>query len=475
MLFVIANSFFASGQMLQWSNATKLKGGAVFVKVIGENQKGVFVLRYRNRLYNKNIVLDRFNHQLVLQKSTSIELRKSRLSKLYLTPTGILAIRTKYARQQHQNSAIAQWYDLDFNEIGNAKILATSDTKKYGNKGDFKIRISDDLLHFVVMHTQPDDKNTTTIFCTVFSDSLVQVAQHSYQTHYSFADFMLYDAAITNSKDITVLANVLQRSDKQEQQTDFHFFTSCDTAFFDVRITDSLSLKSPKLVYHRNKDRCSVVGFYGEHGKRGILGTLFFTPDCCLASGKLMCSKFGDSLVKSITTNNRNDVAISDGFSILQATPRSDGGLLLIAENTNIATADDIVLINGLPQSISKNVYNFDDIMLLNYDDSAFLNWHKIINKNQTTVNDGGYFSSVVIYTAPQYVQLLYNDHMRSSGEVMQHTIYNNGSEKSKKLVKTEIDYVAIVPSEAKQVSTNKIIIPTTKNRRFALLKLVYQ
>jgi hypothetical protein len=72
-------------------------------------------------------------------------------------------------------------------------------------------------------------------------------------------------------------------------------------------------------------------------------------------------------------------------------------------------------------------------------------------------------------------VQLLYNDQLRNSGDVMQHTIYNNGKEISKRLLKAELDFIAILPSEARQVATNKIIIPTSKNRRFALLKLIYK
>ncbi len=96
------------------------------------------------------------------------------------------------------------------------------------------------------------------------------------------------------------------------------------------------------------------------------------------------------------------------------------------------------------------------------------------MTKNQTTVNDGGYFSSVAIFVGDKYIQLLYNDQIRSSGDVMQYTIYNNGVEESKKLLKTELDFVAIIPEESSQVSSNKLIIPTSKNRRFSLLKLVY-
>jgi hypothetical protein len=118
--------------------------------------------------------------------------------------------------------------------------------------------------------------------------------------------------------------------------------------------------------------------------------------------------------------------------------------------------------------------YNFNELLIINYDSSAFIDWHKVVTKNQTTVNDGGYFSSVAIFVGDKYIQLLYNDQIRSSGDVMQYTIYNNGVEESKKLLKTELDFVAIIPEESSQVSSNKLIIPTSKNRRFSLLKLVY-
>ena len=132
------------------------------------------------------------------------------------------------------------------------------------------------------------------------------------------------------------------------------------------------------------------------------------------------------------------------------------------------------MIVNGIPVSTSKNIYNFNELLVLNYDHDAFLDWHELIIKNQTTINDGGYYSSAVVFVGDRFIQLLYNDQLRSSGEVMQYTIYNNGRVESAKLLKSQLDFVAIIPEEAKQVSSNKLIIPTSKNRRFALLKLIY-
>ena len=187
----------------------------------------------------------------------------------------------------------------------------------------------------------------------------------------------------------------------------------------------------------------------------------------------MQLNPFTEEFIAAVNQQDSKDF-VSDGFSLLKAIPRSDGGILLIAEQKEINTEDDIIMVNGIPQSTSKNIYNYNEILVLNYDNEGFLDWYNVITKNQTTVNDGGYYSSAVVYVGDKYVQLFYNDQLRSSGDIMQHTVYNNGKSESKKLLKLELDYVAIIPRESKQVSSNKIIIPTLKNRRFALLKLIY-
>lgn len=469
LLIFILSTLSTNAQVLQWSNATKLKGGAVFTKVIGENENGVYMLRYRNRFYNKNIILERFNNQLVFEQSINIELRKARLSKLCFTPKGILVIKSKYLRPQKQNKLIAQWYDFNFEEKGEPVTLAITAAKDFSDRGNFRIRISDDLQKIAVLHSEASKTSNTVLHYKLYNASLQLLAQHTFDVAYPYEDLAMQDLLITNSAQLSILANVAPRPTKRNKTTNFHWLTIVDSTFYDTPITDSVDLKSPTMVYNRPNDEATLVSFYALREQRGIVGTLFFTIDESLDTGALVWGQFGEKLINDIAED-----ALSEGFNILQATPRSDGGMLIIAEQKDIATEDDIILVNGLPQSTSKNIYNFNEILVLNYDDSAYLDWHKLITKNQTTVNDGGYFSSVVIYTGPKYVQLLYNDQLRSSGDVMQHTIYNNGTEKSKKLLKAELDYVAIVPSEAKQVSSNKVIIPTSKNRRFALLKLVY-
>ena len=308
----------------------------------------------------------------------------------------------------------------------------------------------------------------------LFDHQLKEIQTKSVEIPVSYDDFIIQDFLVTNAGEVSFLTKTIFKERRRIASSIQSMYYLRNNVLSDFVISDSLDIKALDLVYDRARDKPRLVGFYGNEDEYGIIGSLFFELDDSLKNGVLGISPFSEELIKEISVNDRNNGTVSEGFQILKSIPRDDGGTLCIAEQKEIATEDDVVMVNGIPQSTSKNIYNFNEIVLLNYDSAGFLDWTKVITKNQTTINDGGYFSSAVVYVGDRYIQLLYNDQLRNTGDIMQYTIYNNGKIESSKLLKTELDYVAIIPEESKQVSSNKVIISTLKNRRFALLKLIY-
>ena len=117
----------AKSQVLQWSNPTKLKGAAVYTQVIGENEAGVFLLRYRNRFYSKNVIIEQYNHHLALEQSKTFDLKNARLVKLYLLQNSILFVKSSFSKSNQTNQLIAQHYSFDFKPKGQPIILAEAD------------------------------------------------------------------------------------------------------------------------------------------------------------------------------------------------------------------------------------------------------------------------------------------------------------------------------------------------------------
>jgi hypothetical protein len=474
--FWLALLFFinANSQVIQWSNPTKLKGGAVFTKVIAENKDGIFLLRYRNRFYSKSVVLERYSHLLTLELTKTIDLKNARLIKLYALKNNFMLVRSSYNRFNQTNQLIAQFYSYDFKTRGKEIILAEAKVLEYGDRGNFRLRISDNQHYISVLYSEPSKQNNIIINHQLYTNTLQKVSQKITEFPANYMDFIIQDFDVNNKGEMVMLCNQIEAKRRTVIEDKHSIFVFVKDSIRDFIISDSIVLKSSKLVYDRTLDRSKVVAFYGYKNAPGIEGTLFFELNESLTKSTLSLNGFSEKLIADVNINDRNKGMVSEGFSILEVVPRSDGGMLLIAEQKEIATEDDIVLVNGIPQSTSKNIYNFNELLVLNYDSSGFIDWHNVITKNQTTINDGGYFSSAVVFVGEKFVQLIFNDQLRSTGDVMQYTIYNNGVVQSNKLLKNELENVVIIPVESKQVSSNKVIIPTSKNRRFALLKIIY-
>jgi hypothetical protein len=473
-ILILLCTFGAKAQVLQWSNPVKLKGAAVFTKVIGENEKGIFLMRYRNRFYSKNIIIERYSHLLLLDQTKNIDLKNSRLIKMYMTTQGILLVKSKYNRITQQNDLTSQWYDFNLKALGKPILLASSAPKEFGDRGNFRLRISDDLNLISLLYTEMSEAKNIILHHKLFSINQETLITKSVELPYEYQKFIIQDFLVTNDSTVNFFCKTLEKERKKIISSVHRLFHLKDSSLNDFIVAENIPLKTSKLTYDRLNDRAQIVAFYGKEDVYGIVGTLTYHLNDSITAGVETLGIFGEEFINDVKVNDRNEGAISEGYGIIEAIPRSDGGVMIIAEQKEIATEDDIILVNGIPQSTSKNIYNFNEILLINFDDSAYIDWHKVITKNQITVNDGGYYSSVVVYIGDKFVQLLYNDQLRNSGDVMQYTIYNNGFEVSSKLLKTELDFVAIIPTESKQVASNKLIIPTSKNRRFSLLKLVY-
>ena len=474
VLLLIVSSTQAHAQLLQWSNPTKIKGAAVFTKVLGENEKGVYILRYRNRYFSKSVVIDRYNHLLSPEASVTIDLKNARLIRVYMTKDGILLVKSKYNKSSQKNDLVWMKYSFDLSAEGEPMVLESTKVKDFGDRGNFRMRSSDDLTKLMLVHTEEFSKDSVLVHFRKFDIEFNLLSSKDVLLPYASENFVIKDFKITNTGEGILHTAYLSRDRRKVVNSTHSLYVWSDSSLQDFVVADEWSVHASKLVYHRDRDDVSLVAYYGYKDTYGTLGVLFYKLNSERTDGELTLGNFSNTLIDKVKVNDRNNGAVSEGYEILDAIPRSDGGMLVISEQKEVATEDDVIMVNGIPQSVSKNVYNFNELLILNYDDSAYVDWHKVITKNQTTVNDGGYFSSVVIYVGPKYLRLLYNDQIRSSGDVMEYTLYNNGKSKSSKLLKSELEFVAIIPSEAKQVSSNKVIIPTSKNRRFSLLKIVY-
>jgi hypothetical protein len=147
----------------------------------------------------------------------------------------------------------------------------------------------------------------------------------------------------------------------------------------------------------------------------------------------------------------------------------------MISENTFNQKEQDIMVVNGVASPQGKNVFTFENILVQNFDSLGKLSWENWVIKNQNTVNDGGMLSSVFVSVIETAIYLFFNDPIASGGDIVYASFLTNGQRDTRVAAKGDEMNAFIIPAEGKQISSDKIIVPVLKDRKFALLKITFK
>lgn len=471
----------ASAQRQEWSNSRKLKGTAVFTRVLGENANGIFLMRYRNRFFTRSVIVEKYRGHLGFNFSRNILLRKSRLASLELNDEGLLFFTAGYNKGTMKNELFAQYYDFNVLPKTKSKLIASAALSESYDRGDFQIYPSSDLKHYGVCFTEKSTKGNRIIHLEILDSDLNSVKSRTFEIPVKYEDFLRVDVQTDNNGRMYLLMKEKSRSGRKTEinREPWRLFrwNAINDSLTDYTLNDTgLFLQKARISIDRQRDEVLVTAFCSNQGPEGFNGVYTFKLGNQSPSSPVrtitMFSK--EIMVDLIGEHPDMDNAEAYEFEQLKAVPMSNGGIAVIAERASMSSEEDVIYVNGIPQNTSRNIYNFDDVFIFSLDSAGHISWHKMINKSQSSLNDGGYYSSVIIGVTPGNIHIIFNDKMRGNGNVLQYTINAQGQMTDNILLRSDREYLAVIPSESKQISSNKILIPVTRDKKFALLKLIY-
>jgi hypothetical protein len=467
-------------KQLDWSGTRKLKGLAIFSRVIGENEHGIYLLRYRNRFLTKQVLIERYDNTLNFIGTRPFTMKKARLLRLSIHPDGLLMLFVRQNKANRTMELYARKLDPSMEPIGKDELLAeTPFLDLYTSKDYFRSAFSADRKHLMIYSAQrmKDDKLMVNVKLLDLSLKISQ--DYNYALSLEGYGHQLVDLDVdVNGNGYLIMDEMMFLSKKSyESQYRLYRFLQSDSVINDFLLGDTNShLSTPVFAEDRKHGEMKVMAWESPAHKDKFNRAYCFRLSYNQTDKSYQQFTFlpPDVLnAEDEETEIDNDGFLMD-FEILKVVNRSDGGSIIIAESSVVRSEEDVYYVNGLPHTSAKNIYNYDDIIVINLDSSGALDWSKIVPKSQSSINDGGYFSSVVVGTTPKGIHILYNENLRDNGEVIHYTIALNGKSKSEKLFSSQSEYVVIIPPESLQVSSNKLLIPSSKNRKFALLKITY-
>lgn len=465
----------SNAQQVIWANKNNLDKRTDFTKVIGQNRFGVFVLKHKNSTFRRYFILQQFDKKMNLMKSKTFKIPGGELEKIVVTDNDVVFFTKIYGKGFFYTLQM-QHIDSAFNESA-AKTIVNSE--EFNNETiNFRIEYNHKKDKFLIWYMLDFAEKTKLVYhlCNAYG----QIKQGENSINTSLQEIYVGDATIDDSANLYVFYSKSEKFRSKNSEDFFHYVYGLN--IHSGKVLNQLInntetyVSSYKISYNYNNNTATAIGFHGVENEDENKGYFSAIIDCRLLSVRQVTFKdFDRKIVSQIlgVKSEKNGEQLNK-FKIKKLIPKVDGGTLIIAERSYVTTQSEIFYVNGIPQSSYAKIFNNDEVLIVCTDSAGNTLWSDVIIKNQSTVNDGGYYNGIIVMVNDNQINILYNDKLNANADIIQVSYMPNGEHSKKILLNNEQYYALVIPAEYNQVTANSIVIPINQNRDFTYIKLLY-
>lgn len=475
LVCLVAGDTFA--QKMLFSNVPRLNSKSYYNKVIGENPGGIYVLRFRNADLKGSFTIERYSHTLDFKETVTIQVgKKERLLKIMTTDSGLFILKIAETKEKTEVFGIKTGYELK--SIPKQALLYTS-FKAEKNEDDIKAAYNDDRSYAAVWVSETtEDRKQRIVLLTI--NLLAGTHSLQFLSANLNARDIDFDETAVSPDGTSLLVLTLNRPEKRpsDPAVQEHLVVTGNSN----RISEPQTLKDHKyflstykIEYHTFSKQFVIAGFYDFKKPGGNHGLVMFTGnDSTTEWNQKVFMPFDRKFVTQIIGAKDEETGKDPyNFYIRKLIPRSDGGVLLVAEFFEVTQQFETFYLNGVPQTSSKNIYNYNDIILLGADSMGQIEWNHLINKRQNSFANNAYLQSMGIYVCENSLNLVYNDNSTQNNRVMHVSFSSSGDLEQKIIMNSENEYAAVVPLEGRQTGYNRFVAPVLQGRQLSLMQLI--
>jgi hypothetical protein len=465
-------------QTVEWGNQQKTKAKYNYTQVLGENASGIFLARARNSDFRRDIQIEKYKNNLALEFAKDLpQPENAWVERVIVHEDGLFQLNT-LKNIPGKVEIQLQLIDNNINLVS-TKTLISMEGSLSPDKRIF-IRSSSDKKNYTILFvTQGSDKNKSILNIFGFDPTFGAKYTRRFALDYAAEDVFVSHMECDNEGNAFALIDFPKEGRKPRDYRPRNYFlyaylTTKDNMLEFAINKDSVFVNELSLVVNNYAKTVNVAGFYSDKSDNKSLGTIYFKLNSALAE---MTVKRFDQIDLSFsskiagTMQNERKPILTDLY-VRRLIPNSDGGCTIIAEKYYETKQSYTYNLNGFPQTSYKTVYNYDEIVIIAKNADGSERFRHFIKKTQSSMNDGGYYSSFLTTLSNDKIGIVYNVDVVNEGDVMLATIASNGEVESKVLIKSMSYFVTIMPPESRQVSARSIVIPTSKDHRFCLMRL---
>lgn len=433
---------------IEWSTVEKSdKNSGYITDFFGSDSQGFYTLSSRaGSIYNYGAVgsnrlpfvkIDYYANNLKSVNSQSIDFRampeKRELEAMFQMRDQRFYLFSSYLNGERENVLETQLMrpktlQMSSNQKEIHKL--SFDGYRKSNSGSYGFAMSPDSSKLVVYYNLPYERAAEEQFgFKVFDQYMKLVWEKEITLPYTDELFQLRQIRVDKKGNLFVVGKVFRDKVRNRAQGkpnyDFIVIAYKENATvveeYLIKLEDRFITELQTAVDEDENITCA--GLYSDLGLGGIKGTFYATFDA--ESKKMINESYkdfdADFIVEGERRTDSKKRQIARGKEVLESyyldeiIRRDDGGAVLVAEQYYSRVINSTNVRINVNRRYTKYYYN--DIIVVSISPSGEIEWTGKINKNQSTINDVGIYSSYHLSIVGDELVFLFNDEPKNLEE----------------------------------------------------------
>lgn len=473
-----AQSFFISPENID-------DNGLNYAKVIGQEENGIFLLmsnlslessRDRFGLRTRKYELSFYSYDLQMKwkKEPAADPSGGSLENIAFFNNSVIIITSEQIKSNNTCNLYIEVINAKGESIIKGRKVYSGSITRVADLAKPKGLISPDKRSLGIVMEESRNGEIVLHYCCI-DDNFQPVKQWQSTLKYSTKDAALSEFTISNQLDLLFLG--FRKDAELEEKSKLRRFSLFMLTNGEGKINEysfnamDQQMTEAALILDKINNQAIVTGFYAD--KTSFAGASLLYGTLSLLRPEKLEVKIGrltnESQLKLVGQRNAGGGVSLFNYPIQRVIPRSDGGSLIIAE---AAYLSEYSFYDYFTQTFNRRVeFHYDNVLALSVNANGTIHWSQLIQKDQTSMDDEGLYSSFNIVLNPEELIVIFNKDIGRNNEVVGHAINAKGQLTVRNLSKKS-DSISILPRAGKQVDENTIIFPAVTKKRLFLVKI---
>ncbi|MBK6444076.1 MAG: hypothetical protein IPF81_01830 [Bacteroidetes bacterium] len=480
-----------SSQTVRWSQPMLDNNKFQYLKIIGSDGDGFFVLRSnislnsvrdRSGFKNRKYLMQYFGNDLNLRWEEELlsPLEGGKITDIQVMGDKAMVLFYTRDKTTKQFNFYSQFLNTSGKWLSQPVLLDAFSTEEFDEENKPGILLCHDQSKFALSYRKfQKDREIQSFMVVVADQNLSVLYKKEIIVPMTIRHFVPVTSVLSDSGNFFVLGIKYTTEKKVKAPGESYYqligYNKNEDRTIDkeVKIQDKF-LTDVAISSDNYNHKIVVAGFYSDKTTYSTAGifTCSFTEDS-LSDQQVLSSPFAASFLQKFVGDkkeNKNKELVN--YSIDRLVLRRDGGVAVIAESYYETSR---TYWDYYTQTVTSHYYyHFGNIMILSVNPDGKILWSNVFSKDQNSTDDAGYYSSYASAISGGKIIALYNKYADEESSVLYSTVDGLGNQKTDVLF-NEVEKVSVIARSARQIDEETLIVPAFKENKFYMVSITNQ